>query len=214
MRSIWGLLRGESLEESLHIATANQRIAELRSLIKQGVDLNVYRKTIMNGGSSCTALHTAASYGLVRSAELLISSGASLDLLDDLKLTPLMCACSRGGPDGSRVAMLLISAGANVKIVRHSDKMTALKFAAGECDAVVIQALIDNGAEVDGPGNTDQTALMLAARKNNLDAIHVLIQNGADPRRPCGLRWAKGQTAAWLALNENQMAAFEYLSNF
>jgi len=213
MKSIWHLLGAESPAEALHIATANQRLAEMRELIAQGVNLDACRPTIMNGQSSGTALHTAATYGLIGPAELLIASGAGLNLLNDLRLTPLMCACSCGGPDGSRVAMLLINAGADVTVIRESDEMTALKFAARECDAGVIQALIAKGAEVDGPLNTDQTALMLAARGNNLEVIQVLIQNGADPRRPCGLRWAQGRTAAWLAQNENSNEAFEYLKN-
>jgi hypothetical protein len=54
---------------------------------------------------------------------------------------------------------------------------------------------------------------MLAVRGNNLEAIQVLIRNGADPRRPCGLRWAKGRIAAWLAQNENSNAAYEYLKD-
>lgn len=92
--------------------------------------------------------------------------------------------------------------------------MTALKFAAIECEPEVIQALIDNGAEVDGPTNTDQTALMLAARSNNLGANQVLICNGADPRYPCGLRWAKGQTAAWLAKNEGSAESHDFLKDW
>jgi ankyrin repeat protein len=156
---------------------------------------------------------TAATYGLVRPAELLVASGAALNLLDDLQLTPLMCACSCGGPDGSRIAMLLIEAGADVTVVRESDQMTALKFAASGCEPEIIHAIIDRGAEIDGPPSTDQTALMLAARGNNVAAVQVLVRNGADPRRPSGLRWAKGRTAAWLAQNENSMDAFDYLKD-
>jgi ankyrin repeat protein len=105
--------------------------------------------------------------------------------------------------------MLLLNAGEDATIVRKSDEMTALKFAAKECEPEVIQALIDNGAEVDGPPATDQTAFMLAARGNNLGAVQALIRNGADPRRKCGLRWPKGRTAAWLAKNEESMEAYE-----
>jgi ankyrin repeat protein len=213
MRSIWHLLGADSPEEALHVATANERLDAMRELIAQGVDINARKPTIMSGQTSETALHLAATYGLVRPAELLLSSGAALDLLDGMDLTPLMCACSCGGPDGSRVAMLLLNAGANATVVRQSDEMTALKFAAKKCNSEVIQSLIDKGAEVDGPANTDQTALMLAARNNNLGAIQVLIRNGADPRRPCGLRWATGRTAAWLAKNEDSMEAFVYLKD-
>ena len=213
MRSIWHLLGAESPEEALHIATANERLDELRALIGQGVDVNARIPTIMSGQSSGTALHIAASYGLVQPAEILISSGAALNLLDDMDLTPLMCACSCGGQNGSRVATMLINAGADATIIRQSDEVTALNFASNECEPAVIQLLIDKGAEPDGPTNTDQTALMFAARSTNVAALKVLIRNGADPRRECGLRWAKGRTAAWLAQNENSLEAYEYLSS-
>jgi uncharacterized protein len=213
MRSIWHLLGAGSPEEGLHVATANERLDEMRALIDQGVDVNARIPTIMSGQSSGTALHIAATYGLLGPAELLVSSGGALDLLDGMDLTPLMCACSCGGPDGSRIAMLLLNAGADATIVRISDGMTALKFAGEECEPEVIQTLIDKGAEVDGPADTDQTALMLAARSNNLGAIQTLIRNGADPRRECGLRWAKGRTAAWLAKNEDSMEAYEFLKD-
>lgn len=213
MRAIWHLLGADSPEEGLHVATANERLDEMRALIEQGVDVNARVRTIMSGQSLETALHIAATYGLVRPAELLVSSGAALDLLDGMELTPLMCACSCGGPAGSRVAMTLLTAGADATVVRQSDEMTALKFAAKECEPELIQLLITRGADVDGPANTDQTALMLAARSNNLAAIQVLIRNGADPRRPCGLRWAKDRTAAWLAQNEGSTEAYEFLKD-
>ena len=181
------------------------------AIIEQGVDIDVRKPTIMSGQSLDTALHIAATYGLVRPAEILVSKGASLNLLDGQECTALMCACSCGGPAGSRIAILLINAGADVTFIRQSDEMTALKFAAKDCEAEVIQALIDPAARVDGPENTDQTALMLAARGNNLAAIKVLIRNGADPKHECGLRWAKGRTAAWLAQNEGSMKAYKYL---
>ena len=86
----------------------------------------------MSGQCSETALHLAATYGLFRPAELLVSLGAAINLLDGMDLTPLMCACSCGGPNGSRTGMLLLTAGADATVVRHSDEMTAIKFAAKE----------------------------------------------------------------------------------
>jgi len=213
MKSIWHLLKGDSPEESLHVATANERLREMRALIAKGVDVNGEQKTIMGGQNLETPLHLAARNGLVKPAEILVSAGAALDSLNGMGLTPLMCACSCGGNDGSRVAMYLIRSGADVEVIRQSDEMTALKFAAKGCEPELIQALIDRGAKVDGPQGTDQTALMLAARSNNVPAIEVLIRNGADPKLECGLRWAKGKTAAWLAQNEDGIEAFEYLKD-
>ena len=107
--------------------------------------------------------------------------------------------------------MRLMQAGADVKYVRASDEMTALKFAVKSCPAEVIQALIDHGAEVDGPRGTDQTALMLAARSNNVAALKVLVNNGADISLHCKLKWAGGRTAEGLAELERQRAALVYL---
>lgn len=213
MKSIWHLLEGNSPEEALHIATANARLDDMRALIAHGVDVNAKRKTIMSGQSLDAPLHIAATYGLVEPAELLVNSGADLNLIGGMDLTPLMCACSCGDPDGDRIAQLLIDRGADVTVGRESDGMTALKFAAKDCDAKTISALIAAGADVDGPTDTDQTALMLAARGNNISAIAILVQHGADPSRGCGLGWACGKTAAWMAQNEGSMDAYNYLKD-
>ena len=76
---------------------------------------------------------------------------------------------------------------------------------------VVIQLLIDEGAPVDGPKGTSQTALVLAARANNVENVKVLLDNGADPLRKCTLPWAKGRTAAGVAEMEGRKKAAEYL---
>jgi ankyrin repeat protein len=199
-------IRADSGVDALSIAAANSMIREMKLLLADGIDVNGI-------ASYCgqTALHTAAGYGLVRSVEFLIRAGADLNATNRMDLTPLMCACSRGKVKGSRVALRLIEAGADVRYVRAADEMTALKFAVHTCPPQVIQALIDKGAEVDGPSGTDLTALMLAARCNNVAALKVLIANEADVSLPCKLRWADGRTAEGLAELEGQQEALAYL---
>ena len=72
-------------------------------------------------------------------------------------------------------------------------------------------SLLDHGAEVDGPPGTAQTALMIAARDNNVAALKVLVKNGADVSLPCKLKWAAGRTAEGLAELEKRRAALTYL---
>lgn len=199
-------IRAASLADAFSIAAANSMLREMKLMLADGHDINAVA-TYCGG----TALNTAAGYGFIRSVELLIGAGADLNATDKNDLTPLMSACSLGKTKGSRVAMRLIQAGADVNYVRVSDEMTALKFAVTSCPADVIQALIDHGAEVDGPADTDQTALMLAARYNNVEALKVLVKNGADVSRPCKLRWAGGCTAEGLAALEKRRAALAYL---
>ncbi len=190
--------------EALSIAAANSMLREMKLLLADGVDVN----GLSSGG---TALHTAATDGLIRAMDILIRAGADLDALDEMDLTPLMCACSAGKVKGSRAALRLIDAGAGVRHVRAADEMTALKFAADDCRPEVIQALIDHGAAVDGPDGTDQTALMLAARAGNVPALKVLAKNGADVSLRCRLPWAEGRTAEGLAELEGRRAALAYL---
>lgn len=199
-------IRAASAVDALSIAATNSRLREMKALLADGVDVNGVASYC--GG---TPLHEAAGIGALRSVEFLIGAGADLNATNNFDFTPLMRACSLGKTKGSRVAMRLIEAGADVRYVRASDEMTALKFAAGSCPAEVIQALIERGAEVDGPSGTPQTALMIAVRHNNVAALDVLVQNGADVSLPCKLPWAGGRTAEGLAELEKQRAALAYL---
>jgi ankyrin repeat protein len=200
-------IRAASAVEALVIAASNSRLREMKLLLADGVDVNGVASFC--GGA---ALYEAARLGAIRSVEYLVGAGADLNLTNNkFDLTPLMAACSLGKTKGSQVALRLIAAGADVNYVRAADEMTALKFSVQCCPAEVIQTLIGRGAEVDGPPGTDQTALMIAARYNNVAALEVLVKNGADVSLPCKLPWAGGRTAEGLAELEKKRAALAYL---
>jgi ankyrin repeat protein len=202
-REFYGVPAG-SREQAFVTAAANSNLKAMKSLIAEGVNINA-----QPGGHS--ALHEAARMGLLKSAALLIAAHADLNLLDKEDMTPLMTACLAGKAKGSTIALMLLRAGADATVVRADDEMTALKFAAKRGTPEVLQALIDAGAQVDGPPGTEQTALMLAARANNVAALKVLVNNGADVALACKLPWAEGRTAEGLAELEKQRAALTYL---
>jgi ankyrin repeat protein len=198
-------IRAASAVDALVVAASNSRLHEMKLLLGDGVDVN-------GVASFCGGLYEAARHGAISSVEYLVGAGAGLNVTNNkFDLTPLMAACSLGKTKGTRVAMRLIELGADVKYVRAADEMTALKFAVQSCPAEVIQTLIGRGAEVDGPPETDQTALMIAARYNNVAALEVLIKNGADVSLSCKLPWAGGRTAEGLAEFEKKRAALAYL---
>jgi ankyrin repeat protein len=185
----------------------------MRLLLADGADINGAAPPLGR-----TPLHTAAAAGLVHSVDFLIRAGADLNRTDEWDLTPLMIACSRGRAKGRPVALRLIEAGADVRYVRAEDQMTALKFAVESCLWDVVQALIDRGAEVDGPPGTEKTALMMAALTNNIAALKLLVKNGADLSRCCKLPDprgklpdARGQTALDLAEAWEKREAAAYL---
>jgi ankyrin repeat protein len=199
-------IRATSPAEALALAAAGGRVRVMELLLADGADVNGVAP--YSGG---TPLHAAAGSGSLPAVEALVRAGADLNPTDRMGLTPLMSACALGKVKGSRVALRLVEAGADVRRVRAADGMTALKFAVHTCPPEVIQVLIDRGAEVDGPPGTDQTALMLAARANNVESLRVLVANGADVSLRCKLPWAGGRTAEGLAELEKRRAALAYL---
>lgn len=201
-------IKAKSAIDAFSIAVANSLLKEMQAFLEDGVDIDGVASY-----SDSTALAHAAGQGLTRSVTFLLENKADIDKPGAFDLTPLMHACSAGKAKGSKIALQLISAGADVKYVRQADDMTALKFAVEECKPEVVQALIDHGAEIDGPADTDQTALMIAARANNVDSMVVLIENGADAELECKLPWAENRTAQGLAELEGCRRALKYLKS-
>lgn len=197
-------IQAASREQAFVTAAANSNFTAMRRLIADGLDVNA-----QSDGDS--ALHAVARKGLVRTGAFLIAKGADLNRFDKYHMTPLMSACLLGEVKGSQVALMLLRAGADATLVRPSDEMTALKFAAKRCGPEVIRALIDAGAQIDGPRGTKQTALMIAARSNNVWALEVLIKHGANLSATCKLPGDEGLTAEGLAEVERRPAALAYL---
>jgi ankyrin repeat protein len=204
MANFYGI-SARSRVDALCRAAANSRVPIIKKLLADGVDIN----GIDVAGN--TAIHVTARVGCVNAAKLLLATNPKLDVLDRHDLTPLMVACHYGLTKSSRVALLLIAAGANVNYCREGDGMTPLMFAVRRSTPAVLQSLIDHGAQVDGPRNCPQTPLMLAARADNVPALRVLAENGADLARKCKLRWAEGLTAEGLASLEHRKKAIKFL---
>lgn len=195
-------IRAASAVDALGIAAANGKLREMNLLLQDGIAIDA-RATY----SGRNPLQSAALQGQTRALEILLAAGAEVNATDVDEMTALMNACHVGKVKGSKAALQLIAAGADVRFIRRADSMTALKFAVQDCTPEVIQTLIDRGAEVDGPADTKQTALMIAARANNVEAIRVLVKNGADLSLRCGIPWADGRTAEGLAELEKKKAA-------
>ena len=58
--------------------------------------------------------------------------------------------------------------------------LTRLQVASGYCDAKTVQWLLDRGSDIEELNNEEQTALHVASRTGNPEAVLALIDNGAD----------------------------------
>ena len=200
-------ISARSRVDALRYAIANSKYDAIRGLIKDGVDLDAL------GLDGEAALHVAARMGRFKAAEILLSCDVSVNRLDKNGYTPLMTACHNGGTNGSRVAILLINANADVKHVLPNGHTTALTCAMARGTAELIEALLDAGSLTNGPRGCALTPLMAAARANNVDALRILVDRGAKLNRKCKFPWANGATAQGLAEMERRMKAVKFFRN-
>ena len=202
-------IRALSANDALALAASSSNFKAMKALLSDGVYIDGIASY-----SKSTPLCDAARLGCTRSVTFLLENGADVNLPGWHDMTPLMFACGFGKKKGLQIARQLIETGANVNHVRESDGNTALSCSISGLNPEIIQLLIDHGADVDGPPGTSQTALMLAARHNNVGALKVLIDNGADRTLTCKLSWAGNRTAQGLAELEKRRQAVAFFKSF
>ena len=153
-------------------ATRDGDIETVRSLLKQGVDVNAAE------GDGMTALHWAAFTDNVEIAEMLIYAGANVEAGTRLNaIKPLFMAAQ----NGSRPLVETLLAGGADPNATMSTGTTPLMMAAASGSVEAVKALLDAGAEPDAKESAQgQTALMFAASFDRDEAIKVLVEGGAD----------------------------------
>ena len=110
--------------------------------------------------------------------QVLISHRADVNASSKNCGTALMLACFKSNIDAINV---LLSAGANPNIV-DANGCTCLHYAAiGDCSKEVLHSIIKHGTSVNAKNKSNKTALNIACLKNNIDAINVLLNSGAEP---------------------------------
>jgi len=116
----------------------------------------------------------------------LITAGADVNVVDTYGQTPLTMAA---GADLFESVKLLLAAGANVSAKDRGESALIRAFQSHYSSkddstihpsVVTVQALIAAGANVHDVNRDGQTLVMLAARRNSLEALKILIAAGVD----------------------------------
>jgi ankyrin len=155
---------------ALALAAERGDQAQVRSLIRQGADVNA------SGVDGSTALHRAVFADGLDVASLLVKSGARVTATDRYGVTALALACINGN---AKMIRLLIEAGADPNAVDSAGE-PALMAAARTGVPDALRALVDAGAKVDARDTQfQQTSLMIAVRENQADAVAFLISRHA-----------------------------------
>jgi ankyrin repeat protein len=185
-------------------AARNQDQQQIRSLLKQPIDVNVRSE------DGSTALLWAAHWNDLDTARLLVRAGANANAANDFRMTPLSQACTNGSApfiellvnaganpntpiatgetpimtcartgNADAVRMLLVH-GADVNSSEPTQNQTALMWAAAERHPIVLRMLIEARADLRAHTKTGFTALHFAARAGDLDSTRILLEAGVD----------------------------------
>jgi ankyrin repeat protein len=152
-------------------AVKQRDTAAARVLLEKHADVNLAQP------DGATALHWAAYWNDVDTADRLIRAGANVNAANDLGITPLFLASAN---EDATLVMKLLKSGANPNAAAMSGEsplMTAAR--AGTREAV--KALLAHGADVNArEASHDQTALMWAAVNRHPEVVEALLRGGAD----------------------------------
>ena len=138
-----------------------------------------FESTPLQQGVSNGILPSATPDGNLDAIKMLVSlveAGASLGVACELDLTALQFAICLGNVD---VIKTLIQASGSLGASEDGSEFTAMDDAIETENNVVIEALIEAGASLDGPGGNEPTLLQRAIIKGNVYTIKLLIEAGA-----------------------------------
>lgn len=136
-----------------------------------------------------TPLSMASAYGLDKLVDKLVEEGADVNTTNSFGLTPLLEACHRGY---ANIVTSLIKGNADLNYIPSdsvafqspfigSPPHTALGEACRAGFHFIAQQLIKAGADINLANNLGWTPLHEACFYNRIDAVRVLLANGADP---------------------------------
>jgi ankyrin repeat protein len=174
--------------EDFVLAAVNDRVDEVRSLLKIGLDPNTV------GPDGFPVLVTAAREGSARVVDALLDAGASVEASTVRGDTALMLAALKGHLG---IVKRLRARGA----VLDRPGWTPLIYAATGGHDDVVRFLLAEGASIDAASPNGTTALMMAVREEKFSTAELLIERGADVNR----RNENGATAlAWAERSEDR----------
>ncbi|XP_063920116.1 ankyrin-3-like isoform X2 [Zophobas morio] len=152
---------------ALHLAAKDGHVEIARELLKRGAIVDAATK------KGNTALHIASLAGQEEIVRLLIQHGASLNVQSQNGFTPLYMAAQENH-DGC--VRYLLSKGANQTLATE-DGFTPLAVAMQQGHDKVVAVLLEN----DIKGKVRLPALHIAAKKDDVKAAALLLQNEHNP---------------------------------
>ncbi|XP_070400668.1 ankyrin repeat and SOCS box protein 2-like isoform X2 [Nothobranchius furzeri] len=182
---------------ALHEAAHYGQLQCVRILIRADPS-SVNRCTLRNE----TALMLAAR-GNVSCVEFLLKHGASVNVVNKAKETPLFIACEHGNAD---IVELLLRYGAQVNLTCNQGT-SALHEACRYGNPRLCEMLLDAGADLKTKNIYNIQPIFTAAQHGNLEVLQLLVQRGADINAQAG----DGASLLYEACKNGHVAAVQFL---
>jgi ankyrin repeat protein len=143
-----------------------------RLLLDHGVDANVQKDNLW------TSLHVAWAHDHLKVAQMLVQSGARLDMLNGMQETPLHLAAGNGRVE---ISCLLIDCGANLCTI-NKNGWTALHTALRQRrELKVVNLLLLRDADADALNKLNKTPAALASENDEAEVTRFIAEYNADP---------------------------------
>lgn len=155
--------------EAFWEALARDDVDRVRTLLLRGTDTNAVHPQF---GPAIVVAARERSWNVVR--ELAGIVGTRVDAPNARAETAAMLAALQGELD---IVRLLVKKGAEV----NRPGWTPLHYAALSGNVDLLRYLLDQNAYIDAQSPNRSTPLMMAARQDRIDAVHLLVEAGADP---------------------------------
>ena len=160
---------------------------------------------LISAAASDTRLADAAQQGDKAAVRALLNERVDVNQAQGDGMTALHWAAFN---DDVELAKSLLAAGANVSPETRLGAVTPLFMASKNGSALMIEALLEAGADASAADAHGTTPLMFAAGSGSVEAIKVLVDHGADVNAK---ESAHGQTALMFAAAYNRDAAIKFL---
>jgi serine/threonine-protein phosphatase 6 regulatory ankyrin repeat subunit A len=130
-------------------SACRQDIGTVALMLEAGINVNAQSPDEHRTNVNTTALHCASNKSDLRLVDILLAHGASVNVQNQVKETPLMAAVMapprNGAPTSIDVINDLLSKGANINAVSESG--TALHIACRSGNMKLVNFLLDHGAD-------------------------------------------------------------------